>query len=305
MAYPTDFYETLVAANGAAQAILSPPKGLLEAVYTQFSSNYTGGLGQTLKINVPTVSVSNATDETNGGLTGIAAADTSVSIAINHKYGSNRMIPIYEDTLSPEEIGSIYIAPVIEEVLQKLGAGVGANFTETVFSTNSVISGAGADVVQRADLGKAYGVLRTKGVPIEPNNSFLAVHPVVGGNMLAASEFNAEATVGIRAAELAQQQARVVDQFGFRFIEDSNLTVATGVYTCVAFHRYSYGLRIVTPTLKNNGRVDQTVVMATPSIPVVVESWYEPKDQARWIHAFVMCGHGGVRPEMGQVIKTS
>lgn len=306
MAYPNDWYETLVAAASMATQALSLPNTFIEAVYTEYSPNYQGALGQTLTINVPTVSVSNASDEGNGGITGISPGDVSVQVSINHKYGSNRKVTLYEDTLAAQVLSQVYVQPVIEEVLRKLDQAMCADITSANFNSYTSIT-AGADTIARSHLGQAWANLRAAGAPLnDPSNNYLLSHPVVIGNMMSSSDFSSESTVGIRAAELAQQRALVVNQFNFRVLDDPYCPLpGAGTYAALAAHRYCYGLRTVTPSLVRNENLVQTVVFPKPKVPVVLETWYEPKDQARYIHAYVMCGHKVVRPELGQFLVTT
>lgn len=306
MAYPNDFYETLVAASSQATASLQLPNSFIGCVYTQYTPNYTAAIGQTLKINVPSVNVSNASDLGNSGITGVSPGDTSVSLTINHKYSSNRKISTYEASLSANELSQVYLQPVIEEVLRKLDQAMAADITSANFDSYSSIT-AGADILTRANIATGWANLRAAGVPLgNPADNKLVVHSTVYGNMMAASEFNAEATVGIRAAEIAQRRAQILDQFGFELVDDPYVPLpGAGTYAALMMHRFAYGLRTVTQPLVRTGNLMQTVVFPRPNVPVVIETWQEPKDQARYIHAFVICGHGVTRADMAQFLVTT
>ena len=305
MAYPNDYYETLVQASSAVTQTLKLPNMFMESVFTQFSSNWAGALGQSMTINVPVVNVSNASDETNAGVTGVAPTDTTVSLTMSHKYGSNRKIPLYEQTLSAGDLATIYLGPVIEETLRKLDSSMCADITTGNFNSYTSITG-GADVFTRAHLGTAWGNLRAAGVPVNtPDNNFFLSHSLVIGNMMGTSDFSQESVVGINTAELTQKRALIVNQFNFQVIDDPYCPVNAGAYSALAYNRSAYGLRIAVPPLLRTENLVQTLVMARPNVPVVVESWFEPKDQARYIHAFIICGHGVTRKDLAQFLVST
>lgn len=306
MAYPTDWYETLVAAASAATASLQMPNTMVDLVFAQYSSNYAGALGQSLKINVPVVNNANATDIQNGGVVGITPDETSTQIVINHKYSSNRRIQTYDETLSAGDLGMTYVQPVIEEVLRKLDSAICAEITTANLPTNGTIVG-GNDTFTRAQIASAWASLRARGVPTgNPAMCAFVTHSLVLGNMMGSAEFANESVVGINAAELTQQSARLFPQFGFNAVDDPYMPQpAAGTYAAVAFHRYFYGVRTVVPRLANSEHFKQTVVMPRKNVPVVLETWVEPKDQARYIHGFVMCGHKVVREDMAQFMVTT
>ena len=306
MAFPNDFHETLVAAANEATQFLSPPTAMINAVYAQHSSNYVGALGQTLKINIPKVNVANAVDEGRNGLTLIDPDDDSAQIVIDKKYGSNRKLLNMDLSLTPTDLANIYIAPVVEEVKQKLDIALAADVINNA-DLYPVIQG-GADLFTRAQLGAAWGRLRAAGAPMnDPSKASFITHSVVMGSMLAATEFTSEAVVGIRAAEIAQQQAMILPQFGARIMDDANFESdsTAGEYWGVYLHKFAYGLRTVTPRLVSNSHVTQTPIQVAPNVFITLETWYEPMQQARVIHAYIICGHAMVRPELAQLLKTA
>lgn len=306
MAYPNDWYETLVAAGTAATASLQMPNSLLDAVYKEYSSNYRGAMGQTLTINVPTVSDSNATDIGRGGITGIAPTNSTIQIPIDHKYSSNRKIPNSDLILGAPGLASAYVQPVIEEVLRKLDSGIANDLTAANFPTNGSTT-LGADTASAANLSALWVKLRVQGVPMDPSNLFFVSHPVVIGNMMASDDFRKESTTGINTSEAIQREARILRQFKMEVIDDPYMPVTSGAYSALAFHRFAYGLRLVAPDLSvlNVDRVVATVVFPRPKVPVVLETWNEPKEQARYIHAYIMCGHKVVRENLGAFAVTT
>lgn len=306
MSYPADFQETLVAAASMATASLKLPNQMVEHVFTQYSPNYDSATGKTLTINVPNVSINNASDIGAGGITGQAPADTQTSLTISHKYSSNRQISTYDATLSANNLAAIYLAPIIEEVLRKTDNAICADMTTGNLPTNGSITG-GNDVFTRANLATAWANLRAAGVPVgNPADCKFVTHSTVIGNMMAATEFSSESVVGIRAAEINQRQAVILPQFGFELVDDPYMPLPTSTsYAGVAFHKFFYGLRTVTPVINQGGQVYRTVVFPKTNVPVVVEAWYEPKDQSNYIHAFLMCGHGVVRENMAQYLVTT
>lgn len=303
MSYPSDYYATLVQAGTAATGILTLPNQVVESVYTDYDSGLAQ-FGQTVNVVIPTVSVSNASDITNSGITGVAPGDSEVAVTLNHKYSSNRKIPSFEAvSANPIKLAQLYIAPVIEEVVQKLNTTLAATITTTNFPTGAVTGG--ADVLTRANISSAWAQLRTVGVPMGDGNLNLLVHPVVYGNMMSSSEFANESVVGVSQAEAANQRAVILPQYGATLRDDPHMPVTSGAYTCILMHKYAIALRTAVEAQPTGTAMIQTTVFPKPDLPVQLQLWFEPKDQAWYIHAYILCGFSVARATHGCVLTTS
>lgn len=303
----TGLFQTLVSAAGELKTPLTLRKSMLSKVYVH-DQPIPGSVGQVININVPTVNSANATDIGAGAIQVVDASHNNVSVTINRNYSTARIIRDFTDTLSPENLRQLYLAPAIEEVAQKCNAAICALVTSANFSTYSSITG-GADTFSRANLTAAWANLVGNGVPTEDagNFHFVTSH-VAYGQMLQDTGLINEAIVGINAAEAAQQTARLMPALGALLDYDPQFLQPTAgsTYAGLLFHKNAIAVAPVRPLDETSPHV-QSMLWSPPNSGFIfrIQTWYDPREQGQILHVHSMFGLAVVRPEYGSYLVST
>jgi hypothetical protein len=222
------------------------------------------------------------------------------------------VIKTWDQVRTPRRLAEIYLQPRIEALTRKINRAVANLITTANFGTYSLISGAGADVFDRADITGALRNLADAGVPVEDTaNMFFITNPTAYFNMLAATQWTSEAVVGKEQAVAAQGttgQAALRLVYGGNVRYDQHFAVFnSGKMPGIAMHRYAIAGIFINPpaTPSDVGSVKETTIFPKPNVPVQVQMEYSLKEQGVLVNVHSMFGVKVARSEYGSLVETA
>lgn len=299
-------FQTLVApaAATAAQHLVFQ-NAFLSAIYWDYQPVVASPY-QTLSVTVPSVSEGDVSDIGAGGLTPTDTKHSSSSITLDKHFSSSWVIKSFDGVRSPQDLTAKYIAPRLEALKRKMNRSIAALVTAANFNSYSLISGAGADVFQRADLAGCWKNLAGAGAPLDDaaNLSFLTTTTAYG-NMTSDTTFAQESMVGIRASEIAFQQARLAPLLGARVYWDQHLANFNASKEAGIFmHRYAIAGVTADPP-SSGGAVNEMTILIADRVPVQLQFAYSLPDQGYLFNLHCFWGVKVVRPELGSITETA
>lgn len=265
---------------------------------------------QSITVTIPTVNEGDVVDIGGGPIQPTDTAHGTAQIELNMHFSTSFTIPTWDQMRTPEVLARKYVTPRMEALKRKMNRSIAQLVTTTNFATHALVSGSGADVFDRADLGAAWGNLAAVGVPVDDTTNLNLVTNVTAyQKMLAATAFASESTVGVTAAEAAQQRAVIERQFGAGVYWDQHIAVFNaGKQPGIFFHRYAIAGVTANPPAAASGDVDEMTVMvgeAGNQVPVQIQMQYSLRDQGTLVHIHCYWGVKVVRPEYGALLETA
>lgn len=302
-------FETLTAAASIATQNLRFQNAFLDTIYMEHKPIH-GKLGESLKINIPTVDEADVQDIGGGPLQPSDTDHDTATIQISRNLSTSFIIKDWDESRSPVDLSNTYVRPRMEALLRAANRVIASLVTTTNFGSYSLISGAGADLFQRADLTTAWRNLASAGVPVDDmENFYFVTNPTAFAAMLGDTNFIQESIVGARTAELAQQQAKVSMQLGAQVRYDQHLAVFNaGKQPGILMHKYAIGAVTAQPPLPPsgaNGGVDTTTVFPRPGVGIRMQAGYSIKDQGFLVALGFMFGCAVVRADHGSLLETA
>jgi hypothetical protein len=296
-------FQTLVAATSAASSHLRFRNAFVDAIFWDYqpiaASPYT-----TLNVTIPSVSEGDVVDAQGGPYQPTDTAHSSVPITLDKDFTSSFIIRNWDEVRTPENLREKYIQPRLEGMLRKVNRTLAQLVTTGNFNTHTLISGAGADVFARADLTGAWRNLASVGVPVEDSgNLSFVTNPTAYANMLADSNFVQESIVGVNAAQVAQQRAMLLTQYGANVMYDQHITAFnSGKQPGILMHRFAVAGVTVDPQSNAEFR---RILFVRPNLPVLVEMGYSLENRGWLIGMTCQWGLKVVRPEFGSLVETA
>lgn len=304
----TGLFQTLTSAVAGLKAPLMLKKSMLSKVYVH-GQPVPGTVGKTISINIPSVNEGNVVDIGAGKIQVADAVHTNVNLVINKNLSSARIVRDFDQSLSAESLRTLYLEPLIEEVARKVNRSICDLVTSGNFNIHSSITG-GADVFTRVHVATAWSNLRGIGVPDDPANMFLVTHHLPYSNMIGddANKWISESIVGVSAAELVQQTARLMPAFGAQIDYDPQFPIPSGgTYAGLMFHRNAIAVAPVVPVDQGS----KAAVMETEYQPegsaltFRIQAEYNMAEQGTVLHAHCIYGLAVVRPDYGSFLVTT
>jgi hypothetical protein len=302
----TGLFETLVAAASGAATHLQFSNALLDCVFTGFDSGVRE-VGETLRVNIPKVNEGDVVDIAAGPLQPSDTDHDTVDIKFDKHPSTSWVIKSWDKIRTPMDLQRLYLQPRLEGLVRKCNRYLAALVNTTNFDGYTLISGSGADVFAKADIAGAWKNLAGAGVPVDDQaNLFLVTNTTAYGNMLGDSNFSQESIVGLTAAQIAQQRAKLLDQFGAQVRYDQHLAVFNaGKQPAIFMHRFAIAAVSANLPPSQSASVMETTVYPRPWLPVQVQMEYSLKDQG-WLFN-LHCGLGVkvVRKDFASLLETA
>jgi hypothetical protein len=298
------FATVLSAATSAASEITQYKNAFIDAIYWDYQAELQAAQGAAIDVILPTVDEGDVVDSQGGAYTPTDTKHSKATITLDRDFTTSFLIRSFDQVRTRIELQTKFFKPRLEALLRKMNRGVAELVTATNFSTYSVISGSGADVFARADLGGAWKNLAGRGVPVESemDMSFIT-SPVAYGNMLSDSNFADESVVGVNASQAAFQQAKLMNLLGARPYYDQHLArFNSGKEPGILMHRGAIAGVTVNPL---SGADYKAIVFPKPGLPVLVEVGYSIKDRGWLVGMTAQWGCRVVRPEFGSLVETA
>lgn len=303
-------FETLTAAGSIATQNLTFQNAFLDSIYTEHRP-VNGTVGQTLNITIPTVNEANVVDIGAGAIQVKDTSHTAVPIVLNTNYNTAFVVKNWDEVRTPRDLSTMYVQPFMEGLLRAVNRIIANLLTTANFNAYTIVSGAGADVFDRADITAAWTNLARQGVPVDDtSNLFFLTTPTAYGNMLAATNWINEQIVGKTAAEIAQQRAQLVTAYGAQLRWDQHVTnINAGRELGLLMHRYAIGMVTAIPPGAPQGVLEtgavRTFAYPRPNLPIVMEMGYSQVQKGMVIDMSAMFGVAVVRPDHGCLVQTN
>lgn len=304
----TGLFQTLTSAVAGLKAPLMLKKTMLSKVYIH-GQPVPGTVGKTISINIPTVNEGNVVDIGAGKIQISDAVHSNVNLVINKNLSSARIVRDFDQTLTAESLRTLYLEPLLEEVARKVNRSICDLATSGNFNIHSSITG-GADTFTRAHIAQAWSNLRGVGVPEDPQNQFFVTSHVPYQTMIgaASNEWTQESIVGINAAELSQQTARLMPIFNAQIDYDPQFPQASaGAYVGLFFHRNAIAVAPVVPVDQGSkeGVMETEWQPEGSALTFRIQAEYNMQEQGTVLHAHCIYGLAVVRPEYGSYLVTT
>lgn len=263
--------------------------------------------GQTTNLNVPTVNRNNVTDIGGGPIQPQDQGQTLVTFTVNNNKSVSRYIRDWDRVRAapPEQFRDQYLAPVLEELTQAIDSDICELVTATNFASYTSITG-GADTFSRANVATAWANLAAGGAPMQ--GLVFATGSVPYSSMIADTSWISEATVGLAAAEAAQQRAMLMPAFGARIIWDPlfRQPTAGSTYSALLFHPNAIALKCVQPSNSSGTSIEETIyTVPGTNLRFRIQFWYDPREQAHILHAHCVYARGVARPDYGSYLVST
>jgi hypothetical protein len=302
-------FETLTAAASIATQNLAFQNTFLDVVYMEHKPMH-GALGETLKINIPTVDAADTVDIGNGPLQPSDTDHDTATIQITRNLSNSFIIRDWDESRTLVDLSNMYMKPRMESMMRAANQILANLVTTTNFPTYTLISGAGADLFQRADLTTAWRNLAAAGVPVEDlQNFYFVTTPTAFANMLGDTNFINESIVGINAAQMAQQMAKVSLQLGANVRFDQHLArYNAGKEPGVLLHKFAIGAVTAQPPVLPadwTGGVQTTTLFPRPGVGIRLQAGYSLRDQGILVNLGFMFGCSVVRADHGSLVETA
>lgn len=300
----TGLFQTLVAAATEASTHLRFRNAFIDAIYWDYQPMASNEPYTTLNVIIPSVSEGDVVDAQGGAYVPTDTAHDNVAITLDKDFTSSFVIRNWDQIRTGVNLREKYIQPRLEGMLRKVNRTISQLITTTNFASYTLISGSGADVFQRADLTGAWKNLAGAGVPVDdsPNLAFVT-NVTAYGNMLSDSNFSQESIVGVNAAQVAQQRAMLMTQYGANVMYDQHIGVFnSGKQPGILMHRYAIAGVTVTPRSEAEFR---TVIFPRPNLPVLIEAGYSLENRGYLIGMTCQWGLKVARADFASLVETA
>jgi hypothetical protein len=297
-------FETRVIPAGIAAAqALQYTKASLRAIYWEYKAE-GGEIGQTMNVNVPTVSIGDAIDIGSGPLQTSDTVSVAYPIVLSHHVSASFVIKSWDKIRTPVMLQELYLQPKLEALLRQANGYVTSLFTSTSFSTYTAVTAGAANDFSRANLSTMWSSLAGAGVPIyQPGNLAVITHPTVYAGMLADTSFYQAYVVGEAAATDALQRGAVVPTLNAKVLFDQQMPTSGGKNTLMFMHRYAIaGVCAPPPSNEELGQVQEVTiypVAEAPNFAVQIQMAYSIKDQGTVINLHTNLGFAVIRADHG------
>lgn len=302
----TGLFQTLVApaASEAAQFLVYQ-NAFLSAIYWDYQPVVASPY-KDLTVTVPSVNEGDVTDIGAGSLQPTDTKNSNFTITLDRHFSSSWVIKSWDQVRTPQDLRTKYIGPRLEALKRKMNRSIASLVTTTNFATYSLISGAGADVFQRADLGGCWKNLAGAGAPLDDasNLSFLTTVTAYG-NMVSDTTFAQESIVGISASQVAYQQAKLMPLLGATAVWDQHLAnYNSGKEAGIFMHRYAIAGVTADPP-SSGGAVQEMTMMIAGQVPCQLQFGYSLEHQGWLFNLHCFWGVKVVRSELGSLTETA
>ena len=302
----TGLFQTLVVpATAEAAQNLVYQNAFLGAIYWDYQP-ITAVPYQTLNVPIPDVSEGDVSDIGAGTINPTDTAHTNVAITLDRHFSSSWVVKDWDKIRTPQDLATKYVSPRLEAMKRKMNRSIAELVTTTNFATYSLISGAGADVFQRADLSGCWKNLAGQGVPLDDNQNLSFLTNVTAyGNMLGDSNFSQESIVGVSAATAAQQQAKLMPLLGARPYFDQHIAAYnSGKQPAIFMHRYAIaGVSADPPSA--GGAVQEINFTIADKVPVQLQFGYSIEHVGWLFHLHCYWGVKVARADFGSLTETA
>jgi hypothetical protein len=302
----TGLFQTLVASASTAAESLKYQNAFLDGVYWEHRPDPVQPF-TSLNVIIPTVNEADVTDIGSGAIATSDAKHNSVAVPFNKHFSTSFLLPTWDQARTPVQLAQKYLKPKLEGLMRKVNRTIAALVTTGNFSTYSLISGAGADEIVRADIGLAWQNLAAAGAPTEDDGNMFLIESVKSyGNQVADSNFINQYVVGENAAVQAQQRAKLVTQYGCEVRYDQHLAAYNaGKEPGILMHRYAIAAVTSPPPPSNDPSVKESIFKVKNVLPVQMQMQYSLKDQGTIVHLHCFWGVVVARPELGSLIESA
>lgn len=296
-----NLFQTLLAATNDSARVLKFQNTFIESIFwgnePVAAAPYT-----TLNVIVPTVDESDVNDIGGGPLQPSDTRHGGFPVSLNKRFSTSFIVKTWDQGRSAADLRSIYVDARLEAFARKINRTIAAIVNTTNFANYTIISGAGADKFERADLTNAWVNLANIGAPMERLN--LTTSALAYGNMLGDSNFINQYIVGDTAAVAAQQRAKLMTLYGANVRYDQHLEkFNSGKEPGVMYHPYAIaGLRRE-PTMLGSP-VNESVVNVF-GIPVLVQMEPQMKDGGWLVNYEAWWGVAPARTELATLLQTA
>lgn len=300
-------FQTLVAAASLAQQELRFRNAFLDAIFWDTKPDpvqpYTG-----LNVIIPSVDESDVVDIQAGPLQPADTVHSNVQIPFNLHYSSSFVIKVWDAVRTPVDLKQKYVQPKLEGLMRKVNRTITNQVNATNFSNYTLISGATAGEIVRADISAAWANIANAGAPVDDDGNMFLLESVGSfGKQIADANFINQYIVGDSAATQMQQQAKMKTQYGCEVRWDQHLP--TGLFAsakepAIMMHRYAIA-GVTAPLMPLGGAIKETVFKLKGVLPVQMQMQESLKDQGWLVNLHCWWGIKVVRPELGSILQSA
>lgn len=307
----SDFFEKIVAPAALNNKLVPRYRNLfLESIYMDYQEGQVGHLGMPTVINVPVVNEDDVTDIGNGAVSVSDKANRKVELIIDRKLSVTKKIESLDSIRSAVQLKDQYMQGMLESLLRKCNGTVAAQFTSTNLDAYAVVNGFSATAFNRENVADLWAnVVGTGGAPETDGDLFFITDQATFGKMVGnkANDWITEAVVGVDAATQAQQKAQLAPAFNARIDYDQKMKSTTANrHGGVFFHRMAVGMLPLPEAKPAATFIDHMVIYPTRDkrFPVMVQFWYDAKEQAHLLHLYSIFGLKIVQKEWAGFAET-
>lgn len=303
----TGLFQTLVLpATAQLQAPTMYKNSMVRKVYVQ-EQPINGTIGQTISVNIPTVTENDVIDIGAGPIQITDQTHTNTTLVVNNNASKALRIPDFTQIQTPIQLRTFYLAPAVESVLRKINRGLCNLVNTTNFNSYSSITG-GADVFTRTHLATAKANLLGSGVPDVQNDLFFVTSQVPYMNMVADTSFWQAYQVGDLRGGEADITGRVTPLYNATIDYDQQFPQpsAGATYSGLFFHRAAIAVIPVVPPPENKPHVEETFYQIPGSaLQFRIQFWYDPREQAWILHVHCVYAQSVIRANFGSYLVTT
>ena len=306
------FTAVLTSATTNLQLMPEFANNFLDNTYTGYTAGQTAtaGIGQSVTINMPVVDEANVTEIGNGPVVLKDTNQVPVTIPADKKFSTTRRIQNFDQARSPIVMQSQYLRPMVEEVMRAANRYV-AGVAYDGATVNATITGPASayPAFSRQNFAAAWRTLINQGCPGANLIGMLDSTPfsnIVGDD---SNKFISQFIVGDKAAETAQQTARLMPVFNARLDWDQHCKTrgAAGTFGGLFYHKMAIAFAPFTEEGLEGSHIKRTIIFPTKggNIPFMVQMWESGEGQGVVIHVALCCGAKMVKPEWVQYLQTA
>jgi|GEM_PF-6243115 hypothetical protein len=241
MAYPDDFFQTVLEVGNAVADRYVGETALISRVYTDFRLE-PGRAGD--QVDLPFPGAIEFADRKNQDLNIQPLQSTRKSITLQQQPTASWEVREFDQYRAyPHLIRDQFLDPALKAGAEYLNQQIASLFAPALFNVHAAIPSAAAVTIKLSQIQAAWVKLAQAKVPVRDHGHFtLAVNPLIYGNLAGDPDFNQASLVGVEAAETARRRALVVNQFGAEVVMDHDMPISPSTYSSALFHRHAIGL---------------------------------------------------------------
>ena len=242
MAYPSDFFATIIDSMNRVADQWQGQIGLIDTVWTDFSPE-PGVRGGTTQITFP--GLMTAADRANASLSFTTPTSSTKTVTLTvQPHVAWRVHDLNAMKANPTQLENVYIKPGMVSLANALDIAIAALFVSGTMSSYTPIASAATKVVVPAQIRDARIAMRANKVPVDDyGDVFLSTPTVAYDRMLTEDNYAKYDITAEEATVAAKRRSIIMPQMNAIVRADDNLNVATQ-YNSALYHRSAIGMAI-------------------------------------------------------------